>query len=123
MQLRTRVPGLLIPEVLLNEDSCSPSKDGKSLGSMKENDSYCDLLLILGTSLKSHGAAGLVRDLAKLVHTRGGMVIYLNLTSLSSSSWSSQVDLHIRVDVEEWASENLAHLQDVSAQTSRSPNL
>ncbi|KEP49106.1 SIR2 family transcriptional regulator, partial [Rhizoctonia solani 123E] len=110
MVLRARVPGILLPEVLLNEDSCSPSKEGKTLEAMKEDDSHCDLLLVLGTSLRSHGAASLVRDLANLVHAQGGMVIYINLTSLSPSSWSSYVDLHIRVDVEEWASENLAQL-------------
>src|ERR1051325_9577532 len=73
MQLRTRAPGLLIPDVLLNEDSNSPFEDGKCFERMKKEDSNCDLLLILGTSLKSHGAACLVRDLARLLHTRGGM--------------------------------------------------
>ncbi|GAB1526310.1 hypothetical protein RhiTH_009477 [Rhizoctonia solani] len=115
MQLRTRAPGLLVPEVLLNEDSNSPFEDGKSFTRMKHDDSHCDLLLVLGTSLKSHGAAYLVRDLAKLVHQRGGVVVYVNLTALPVNGWSSHIDLHIQVDVEKWASENRALLEQVGS--------
>ncbi|CUA73435.1 NAD-dependent histone deacetylase HST3 [Rhizoctonia solani] len=120
MKLRARAPGFLIPEVVFNEGSSIPSKNGKSLGRMKADDSDCDLLLILGTSLKTHGVAGLARDMANCVHRHGGVVVYVNSTSLSASSWSSYVDLHVRVDVQEWANDNLAQLQLVKAIALRS---
>ncbi|KEP45089.1 Sir2 family transcriptional regulator, partial [Rhizoctonia solani 123E] len=103
IQLRKRDPGALLPDVLLNEGSYMPTKSGKTLGEMMDDDSNCDLLLIIGTSLRSTGAAGLVKGLAKGVHTHGGVVVYVNLTALAPSVWSNYIDLHIEVEIEEWA--------------------
>lgn len=57
-----------------------------------------DLLIIMGTSLKVDGVKKLVKTLAHSIHERGGKVIFINKTSLSSSQWENYIDYQILTD-------------------------
>jgi hypothetical protein len=103
MRLRDRIPGELLPDILLNDDSTELWKRGKTLDELIVIDGQCDLLLIMGTSLKSRGAAGVVKKLANNAHEYGGMVIYIDKKSLPTHEWASYIDLHLEADLEEWA--------------------
>ncbi|KDN35419.1 hypothetical protein RSAG8_11596, partial [Rhizoctonia solani AG-8 WAC10335] len=103
MTLRDRVPGELLPDILLNGDSVELSKCGKTLSELVIEDGRCEMLLVLGTSLKSLGAAGIVKSLAKNTHESGGIVIYVDQSILHSLSWASYIDLQLVTDIEEWA--------------------
>ncbi|OTB10103.1 hypothetical protein K445DRAFT_342188 [Daldinia sp. EC12] len=61
-----------------------------------------DLLLILGTSLKVHGLKVMVKEFAKAVHTKGGKVIFINLTRPSDSVWGDIIDYWIEWDCDAW---------------------
>ena len=50
-----------------------------------------DILLIIGTSLRTHGVKRLVKDFAKVIHKRAGKVIFVNLTELAES-WDGVID-------------------------------
>ncbi|OTB03826.1 hypothetical protein M426DRAFT_59567, partial [Hypoxylon sp. CI-4A] len=61
-----------------------------------------DLLLILGTSLRVHGLKVMVREFAKAVHNKGGMVVFINLTKPSESAWGDIIDYWIEWDCDAW---------------------
>ncbi|CAJ2512476.1 Uu.00g054910.m01.CDS01 [Anthostomella pinea] len=61
-----------------------------------------DLLLILGTSLRVHGLKAMVKDFAKSVHSRGGKVVFVNLTKPSESAWGDVIDYWIEWDCDAW---------------------
>lgn len=50
-----------------------------------------DVLLIMGTSLTTHGVKNLVRDFAKTIHERAGKVVFVNLTK-PAKSWGGVID-------------------------------
>jgi NAD-dependent SIR2 family protein deacetylase len=64
-------------------------------------------LLIVGTSIQTQGIAELTRALAKQVHERKGLVVYINRDSLPGAKWDKHIDLHLKVEIEAWASETL----------------
>lgn len=59
-------------------------------------------MLIAGTSLKVTGIQKLVRQAAKAVRERGGIVIFVNKTEIGTSSWKDVIDYHIEADCDEW---------------------
>ncbi|KAL7629810.1 NAD-dependent deacetylase hst3 [Parahypoxylon ruwenzoriense] len=61
-----------------------------------------DLLLILGTSLKVHGLKVMVKEFAKAVHSKGGKVVFINLTKPSESAWGDILDYWIEWDCDAW---------------------
>lgn len=61
-----------------------------------------DLLLILGTSLRVHGLKVMVKEFAKAVHTKGGKVVFINLTKPSESAWGDMIDYWIEWDCDAW---------------------
>ena len=110
---RQRGRGELIPNILFNEDSVEHSRDGKTLLEMMGADGSAGLLLVLGTTLRIHGVAQLVKSLSLDVRSRGGAVVYVNRDPLSASVWTKFVDLYIETDIEEWARDLLPRISKV----------
>ncbi|KAG6308604.1 hypothetical protein E4U45_000098 [Claviceps purpurea] len=61
-----------------------------------------DMLLILGTSLRVHGLKVMVREFAKAVHSKGGKVVYVNLTEPPKSVWGDMIDYWVQWDCDAW---------------------
>lgn len=60
-----------------------------------------DLLIIMGTSLKVDGIKKLVKNLATIVHSRNGKVIFVNKTPLNNS-WNNHVDYQVLCDCDDF---------------------
>ncbi|KAG9123887.1 hypothetical protein FRC07_013621 [Ceratobasidium sp. 392] len=101
--LRHPNPGELLPDIVLNDQVTEPSKKGRTLNQLATQDAKCTLLLIIGTRLKPKGVCSLVKGLAAKVHHSGGRVVYIDWTPLAASLWAKYVDLHIQMDIEDWA--------------------
>ncbi|KAK9254470.1 DHS-like NAD/FAD-binding domain-containing protein [Lipomyces tetrasporus] len=95
-----RVGGLLPNIVLYGEEH----PDGDDIGRSIDSDikSRPDCLIIVGTSLKVLGVRKLVRKVAKAVHERGGVVIFVNRTAPAVSAWKGIIDYHIESDCDKW---------------------
>lgn len=63
---------------------------------------YPDMLLILGTSLRVHGLKVMVREFAKAVHSKGGIVIFVNFTKPPESIWGDIIDYWVQWDCDAW---------------------
>ena len=61
-----------------------------------------DFLLIMGTSLKVHGLKVIVKEFAKAVHKRGGMVVFVSRTKPPESTWGGFIDYWVEWDCDEW---------------------
>ncbi|KAG5960809.1 hypothetical protein E4U58_004515 [Claviceps cyperi] len=61
-----------------------------------------DMLLILGTSLRVHGLKVMVREFAKAVHSKGGKVVFVNLTEPPKSVWGDVIDYWVQWDCDAW---------------------
>lgn len=61
-----------------------------------------DVLLIMGTSLKVHGLKLLVKDFAKKVHSRGGIVVFVNATAPAKKEWDGIIDYHVMGQTDQW---------------------
>ncbi|KAK9370804.1 DHS-like NAD/FAD-binding domain-containing protein [Lipomyces kononenkoae] len=95
-----RVGGLLPNIVLYGEEH----PDGDVIGRCINSDikSRPDCLIIAGTSLKVLGVKTLIRKMAKAVHDRGGVVVFVNKSSPAVSAWKGVIDYHIETDCDEW---------------------
>lgn len=60
-----------------------------------------DILLIMGTSLRTHGVKRLVKDFAKAIHKRAGKVVFVNLTE-PAVSWDGVIDYWVDWDCDAW---------------------
>ncbi|KAG9120911.1 hypothetical protein FRC07_003361 [Ceratobasidium sp. 392] len=114
-RLRTSISGYLTPDIVYNQDSREHGLEDMSLEEMEEVDAHVDLLLIIGTSLATEGAAKLTKSLAKNVHENGGVVVYVDRGRLPDGKWSGSVDLQIDIDIETWAADLLRLLDWVVA--------
>ncbi|KAK4096878.1 DHS-like NAD/FAD-binding domain-containing protein [Parathielavia hyrcaniae] len=64
-----------------------------------------DVLLIMGTSLATHGVQLLIRDFAKVIHERpAGKVVFVNLTE-PAKSWDSVIDYWVEWDCDAWVTD------------------
>ncbi|KAG8708909.1 hypothetical protein FRC08_018644, partial [Ceratobasidium sp. 394] len=97
---RARAVGHLVPNILFNGDTTHPVLDQHDLVKMQATNSRALLLLVVGTSMKVQGIESMVRTLAKGVHDRGGLVVYVDRSDLASS-WRNVFDLHIQGDIQE----------------------
>ncbi|KAG9077384.1 hypothetical protein FS749_010747 [Ceratobasidium sp. UAMH 11750] len=97
---RARAIGHLVPNILFNGDTTHPVLDQHDLVKMQAADSCALLLLVVGTSMKVQGIKSMVRTLAKGVHDRGGLVVYVDRSDLASS-WRNVFNLHIQGDIQE----------------------
>ncbi|QRW04605.1 NAD-dependent histone deacetylase SIR2 [Ceratobasidium sp. AG-Ba] len=119
-RLRSLSPGYLIPDIVFNQDSREHELAGMSLDQMQEVDGQADILLVVGTSLATPGAAALVRSLARRVHQHGGGVLYVSGAPPSGSGWSRYIDMRLEMDIEEWANDMLSRLNEGQGSTERS---
>ncbi|KAF8697093.1 hst3 protein, partial [Rhizoctonia solani] len=62
----------------------------------------CELLLVVGFSLKSTDMFDLVYDLASKIHERYGAVIYIDPEPIQGRNTKHVIDFHLQVDVEEF---------------------
>ncbi|KDN38061.1 hypothetical protein RSAG8_09746, partial [Rhizoctonia solani AG-8 WAC10335] len=109
-EFRSFPPGLLLPQVLHNDGSWEPQSNGMSLGQLEQADGSAALLLVIGTSIRTDGAAKLVRSLAKKVHQGGGVVVYIDRAALPDRKWGEFVDVHLQMELDKWALDALCNI-------------
>ena len=92
--------GSLRPAIVLYDE---PHPYGEAIGDLQAYDllKKPDLLLIMGTSLKVHGLKLVVREFAKAVHAKKGLVVFINLTP-PSKEWEEFIDIHIAGETDVW---------------------
>ncbi|CAH2351260.1 NAD-dependent histone deacetylase Hst3p [[Candida] railenensis] len=93
--------GLLRPSIVLYGEN-HPQAEYLARGLNHDLKSRPDLLLIMGTSLKVDGVKKLVRSLSTSIHSKGGKIIFVNKTPLSSSSWNGIIDYQVLSDCDEF---------------------
>ncbi|KAF3905103.1 hypothetical protein ABW21_db0201220 [Orbilia brochopaga] len=94
--------GTLRPNIVLY-DELHPL--GEAIGQLTHYDATKmtpDLLLIFGTSLKVIGLKRIVKAFAAKVKSRGGKVVYINVTAAPDSVWGDIIDYHIQMDCDAW---------------------
>lgn len=92
--------GVLRPDIVLYGEN-HPQSELLAKGLNIDMSMKSDCLLIMGTSLKVDGVKKLVRSMAKLVHGRGGKVIFVNKSPLSKQ-WASVVDYEVLCDCDDF---------------------
>lgn len=92
--------GTLRPAIVLYDE---PHPLGEDISDLQMYDMRRgpDVLLIMGTSLKVHGLKRLVKDFAKVVHDKKGVVVFVNATP-PSKEWDGVIDYHIEGDTDTW---------------------
>ncbi|CAX41482.1 NAD-dependent histone deacetylase, puytative [Candida dubliniensis CD36] len=93
--------GLLRPDIVLYGEH-HPQMEILTQGLNSDLKSKPDCLIIMGTSLKVAGVKSLVKSLSKIIHNKGGKVIYINKTKLSASSWKNYIDYEVVSDCDEF---------------------
>ncbi|CAG8501355.1 8855_t:CDS:2 [Funneliformis caledonium] len=115
---KTRIAMLPRPNILLYNDF--ERTVGEEIGRIAYHDQRkADCLLIMGTSLKVSGCKSLVKDFSKAVHSRGGKVIFINTTEVTSNNWKDVIDVHIQGASDEWAELVEAELEKKEAKGKR----
>lgn len=96
--------GKLRPNIVLYGEE---NPQSSSIDSIIQHDRITgpDMLLIMGTSLRVHGAKALVRDFAVEVHRRKGIVVFVNLTKPAESVWGSIIDYWVQLDCDYWVND------------------
>ena len=91
--------GLLRPDIVLYNE---PSRNGDFIAATLTKDlgSKPDMLLIIGTSLKVDGCKRLVKDAAKAVHARNGIVVFVNNTDINLKEWDGIIDFFLKGDAD-----------------------
>ncbi|GME83216.1 unnamed protein product [Ambrosiozyma monospora] len=81
---RQQSSGILRPRIVLYNEF---HPDGEVIGNITESDlkSKPDCLIISGTTLKIPGVRRLVKEMAKVVHSRNGYIIWVNLDEPSQT--------------------------------------
>lgn len=106
--------GSLRPSIVLYDE---PHPLGEEIGGLQAYDlgRKPDLLLVMGTSLKVHGLKRVVREFAKAVHAKGGLVVFINLTP-PTKEWEDVIDVHIKGETDQWVNrveEDWRHIKPV----------
>ncbi|EGV63584.1 NAD-dependent deacetylase hst3 [Yamadazyma tenuis] len=89
--------GILRPGIVLYGEN-HPQSEILAQGLNTDIKSRPDILIIMGTSLKVDGVKKLVKSLATSIHEKGGKVIFINKTQVSSSQWDNYVDYQVLCD-------------------------
>lgn len=92
--------GILRPNIVLYGEN-HPQSEILAKGLNIDISLKCDLLLIMGTSLKVDGVKKLVRSIAKSVRERGGRVVFVNKTPVAKQ-WSTLIDYEILSDCDDF---------------------
>jgi NAD-dependent histone deacetylase SIR2 len=96
--------GLLRPNVVLYGEE---HPEAEMVGKLAEADISAapDLMIIMGTSLKVHGLKVVVKQFAKAVHAKGGLVVFINNTAPPESVWNDVIDMHVQMDCDAWVAD------------------
>lgn len=89
--------GFLVPKILLNQDPRTNLPKQTSA-----HDFRVKLLLVVGTSLKTPGAYRLAKAMVDDIHKQGGATVYIDKCT-PPKDVAKLFDLHLQVDIEEWA--------------------
>ncbi|QRW13063.1 SIR2 family transcriptional regulator [Ceratobasidium sp. AG-Ba] len=81
-----------------------------SFEQQQKRDGQSELLLVIGTSLTTEGAARLVRLLSCKVHLHQGVVVYIGRAASLNAQWARHFDLYIDGDIDEWAADACKYL-------------
>lgn len=92
--------GILRPNIVLYGEN-HPQSEILAKGLNIDIGLKCDMLLIMGTSLKVDGVKKLVRSVAKGVKERGGTVIFVNKTPVAKI-WSKLIDFEVLCDCDDF---------------------
>lgn len=92
--------GILRPDIVLYGEN-HPQSEVLARGLNIDLSMRCDVLLIMGTSLKVDGVKKLVRSLSKTIREKGGKVIFVNKTPLSKQ-WAGLIDYEVLGDCDEF---------------------
>lgn len=92
--------GILRPDIVLYGEN-HPQSEILSRGLNLDMAMKCDMVLIMGTSLKVDGVKRLVRSMCKNVQARGGKVIFVNKTPVPKQ-FSSLIDYEVLCDCDDF---------------------
>ncbi|KAK4034071.1 DHS-like NAD/FAD-binding domain-containing protein [Parachaetomium inaequale] len=94
---RATAIGKLRPDIVLYDEQ-DPRAESISAIALHDRSLHPDVLLIMGTSLATHGVQLLIRDFAKVVHERrAGKVVFVNRTK-PAKSWDGVIDYWVEWD-------------------------
>lgn len=103
---RATAIGRLRPDIVLYDEQ-DPRAELISAIVRHDKSLRPDVLLIMGTSLATHGVQLLIRDFAKVIHgRRAGKVVFVNLTE-PAKNWDGVIDYWVEWDCDAWV-EDLA---------------
>ncbi|QRW09608.1 NAD-dependent histone deacetylase SIR2 [Ceratobasidium sp. AG-Ba] len=102
-EFRTLPAAMLLPDVVWNQDSRDHRLNNMTLHQLIERDGRADVLLVMGTTISTPGAARLVRELARLVQRHGGVAVYINRGATLPTSWAGYIALCVSCDIDSWA--------------------
>ncbi|KDN47376.1 hypothetical protein RSAG8_03516, partial [Rhizoctonia solani AG-8 WAC10335] len=94
---RSRPIGYLVPAILFNQQPTNLGMGGRDWDISV--DTRVDLLFIVGTTLSTKGTFELARNMAQVVQSNGGAVVYLD-RALPNKKLLNLVDVHLRMDIE-----------------------
>ena len=94
--------GLLRPNIVLYGENHPTGEIISKQLSMDLKRGKPDFFLIIGSSLRVHGVRSLVKQVARHVHERGGLVVLVNKSSVGDSSWHGYIDYQIFEDCDKW---------------------
>ncbi|KAK0728707.1 DHS-like NAD/FAD-binding domain-containing protein [Lasiosphaeria miniovina] len=98
---RATAIGILRPDVQLYDEQ-DPRADSVSAIARHDRSLRPNVLLIMGTSLKTHGVRDLVKDIARVIHNRqAGKVVLVNLTK-PAKSWDGVIYYWVEWDCDAW---------------------
>ncbi|KAI5779259.1 hst3 protein [Geopyxis carbonaria] len=96
--------GNLRPNIVLYGEE---HPEAEIVGKLSEADLRAapDMMIILGTSLKVHGLKRIVKEFAKAVHAKGGIVVFVNKTPPTESQWGDVIDYYVDMDCDKWVAD------------------
>ena len=98
---RKTAVGSLRPDIVLYDEP-DPRAEWISAIARHDRSLRPDVLLIMGTSLATHGVQLLIKDFAKVIHGRGaGKVVFVNLTK-PAACWNGVIDYWVEWDCDDW---------------------
>jgi NAD-dependent histone deacetylase SIR2 len=101
---RATAIGRLRPDIVLYDEQ-NPRAESISAIAQHDQSLRPDVLLIIGTSLTTHGVQRLIRDFSKVIHKRrAGKVVFVNLTE-PAKSWDGVIDYWVEWDCDAWVEE------------------
>lgn len=98
---RATAIGKLRPDIVLYDEE-DPRAESTFTIARHDQSLRPDVLLIMGTSLATHGVQLLIRDFAKVIHKRrAGKVVFVNRTE-PAKSWANVIDYWVESDCDAW---------------------